>query len=257
MTHSMEECIRAELRQVEQAHGVRIIYAVESGSRAWGFASPDSDYDVRFIYVCPMEDYLRLGKRQDFIDWKLDEVLDISGWDLIKAMRLLHASNPTFLEWCNSPIKYVDTEEFQSLKQAADDNFLLNAGLHHYLHIASGTYKSSLAGKEKVSLKKYMYVLRPLLAARWILEKHTPPPVLFSDLVEAELDEGWQAKVEALVKRKMTLKERDLVPPDAEMNGYLETEIRNLLEMSKGLPKEQKRHWQPLDELFLRLIGAR
>lgn len=93
----MRKIIETKLKEIEKKENVRIIYAVESGSRAWGFASPDSDYDVRFIYVRPKDYYLRLDKTKDVIEWQLDETFDINGWDLQKALRLLHGSNPTLL----------------------------------------------------------------------------------------------------------------------------------------------------------------
>lgn len=105
----MKEIMEGKLAEIEGKENVRILHAVESGSRAWGFASPDSDYDVRFIYVRPVEHYLRLGKTRDVIEWQLDETLDINGWDLQKALRLLHSSNPTLFEWNNSPVIYKTT----------------------------------------------------------------------------------------------------------------------------------------------------
>jgi len=107
----MEKLIVQKLKEVELGENVRILHAVESGSMAWGFASPDSDYDVRFIYVREANFYLRLDKTRDVIEWQLDETLDINGWDLQKALRLLYKSNPTLFEWANSPIVYKTTEE--------------------------------------------------------------------------------------------------------------------------------------------------
>ena len=94
----MEKIIQEKLREIEEKEDVRIIMAVESGSRAWGFASPDSDYDVRFVYVRQLKDYLRLEKAKDIIEWQLDDVLDINGWDLKKALMLMHDSNPSIFE---------------------------------------------------------------------------------------------------------------------------------------------------------------
>lgn len=101
--------INEELDKIERKEGVRILHAVESGSRAWGFASPDSDYDVRFVYVRPKEDYLRLDEPKDVIEWQLDEVLDINGWDLKKALRQFAKGNVTLFEWSESPIVYRTT----------------------------------------------------------------------------------------------------------------------------------------------------
>lgn len=108
----MRKIIETKLKEIEKKENVRIIYAVESGSRAWGFASPDSDYDVRFIYVRPKDYYLRLDKTKDVIEWQLDETFDINGWDLQKALRLLHGSNPTLFEWNNSSTQYKTIEDW-------------------------------------------------------------------------------------------------------------------------------------------------
>ncbi len=133
--------IQAKLNEIEIEEQVDIILAVESGSRAWGFASPDSDYDVRFIYVRRPEDYIRLVPKKDVIEWQLDEVYDISGWDLQKALRLLHDSNPTLHEWCNSPIVYMQNEVADSLRQLTKDCFLPKKALYHYISIAEHTFR--------------------------------------------------------------------------------------------------------------------
>ena len=113
----MESIIQQKLKEIEEIEKVKIIMAVESGSRAWGFASPDSDYDVRFVYVRRLQDYLRLEKTKDVIEWQLDDVLDINGWDLKKALQLMHDSNPSIFEWCASPIVYKNSAEFEELKK--------------------------------------------------------------------------------------------------------------------------------------------
>ena len=175
----VQEIIPDKLKEIEARENIRVIHCVESGSRAWGFASPDSDYDVRFIYVRPLEYYLRLDKTRDVIEWQLDETLDINGWDLQKALRLLHSSNPTLFEWNNSPIVYKTTPEWGEISAVIDQFFQKKAGLYHYLSTAKKNYREYLKG-DMVKLKKYFYVLRPILACRWILEKQTPPPMLFS-----------------------------------------------------------------------------
>ena len=171
----MREVILQKLQELEKTEGVTILHAVESGSRAWGFPSPDSDYDVRFFYVHPREHYLRLDRTRDVIERPIDEVLDINGWDLDKTLRLLHASNPTLFEWSQSPIIYRTTELFQSFQPIIRAYFSAKSGLWHYLSMAEGNYREYLRG-EQVKAKKYFYVLRPLLACRWILERGTPRP---------------------------------------------------------------------------------
>ena len=116
----VQDIIPAKLKEIEARENIRVIHCIESGSRAWGFASPDSDYDVRFIYVRPLEYYLRLDKTRDVIEWQLDDTLDINGWDLQKALRLLHSSNPTLFEWNNSPIVYKTTLEWAEISAIID-----------------------------------------------------------------------------------------------------------------------------------------
>ncbi len=135
----VQEIIPAKLKEIEARENIRVIHCVESGSRAWGFASPDSDYDVRFIYVRPIEYYLRLDKTRDVIEWQLDDTLDINGWDLQKALRLLHSSNPTLFEWNNSPIVYKTTPEWAEISAIIGHFFQKKAGLYHYLSTAKKT----------------------------------------------------------------------------------------------------------------------
>lgn len=115
ISSKMQNVIEEQLKEIEEKENVKIIYCVESGSRAWGFASPDSDYDVRFIYVRNKEDYLKLNKNRDVIEWRLDDVLDINGWDIQKALRLLYKSNPTLIEWSMSPIVYKTTPQWEKI----------------------------------------------------------------------------------------------------------------------------------------------
>lgn len=132
----MLSIINRKLREIEEAEQVKIILAVESGSRAWGFASSDSDYDVRFLYVRQPEEYLKLKPVRDVIEWQLDDVLDINGWDAAKALRLLYQSNPTVFEWSNSPIVYRKTPEFESFRGVLSEYFSVKKGLYHYWHMA-------------------------------------------------------------------------------------------------------------------------
>ena len=159
---TIKDRIHAELNAIEEKENLTILLAVESGSRAWGFASPDSDYDVRFIYIRPQEFYLKLEKRKDVCEWALDETLDINGWDFDKTLRLLRSSNPTLFEWMSSPIVYRKHPAFDSLMVNVHEYFMSIPGLHHYLHMAEGNYREFLKG-DIVKLKKYFYVIRPIL----------------------------------------------------------------------------------------------
>ena len=191
----MEKTIARKLKEIEEKESVRILHCIESGSRAWGFASPNSDYDVRFIYVRPKEFYLRLDPTRDVIEWQLDDTLDINGWDISKTLTLLHRSNPTLFEWNASPVVYKTTAEWQKISGIINRYFAAKPGLYHYLSTAKSNYREYLKG-ETVRLKRYFYVLRPLLACKWILAEGTPPPMLFRSLAEKYLDDSVKPDVE-------------------------------------------------------------
>lgn len=248
----MQEIIPAKLQEIEQRENIRILHCVESGSRAWGFASPDSDYDVRFIYVRPLEFYLRLDKTRDVIEWQLDETLDINGWDLQKALRLLYSSNPTLFEWNNSPIIYKTTPEWAEVSSIIDYFFQRKAGLYHYLSTAKKNYREYLKG-DIVRLKRYFYVLRPILACRWILEKQTPPPILFSELADACLDKSLVPAVSDLLQLKMKTPELGVGPRIGVINDYLDSSIEEIDEIVKNIPADERVSWDELNRIFLRV----
>lgn len=248
----MKDIIQRELKKIEEWENVKIIMAIESGSRAWGFASPDSDYDVRFIYVRKEEDYLKLEKTRDVIEWKLDDVLDINGWDIKKALQLLHNSNPTVFEWCASPIVYWETEEFEWLKDILPQYFSVKKSLYHYWHTSETHYKTHLLSDE-VNIKKYFYALRPLLAAKWILYKKSAPPVLFEELMEEELEAEHVPEVNRLLDMKKTLPEIGKAPRIQIINDYIERELQEIKVAAEGI-EEQAVEWDDLNKLFLRMV---
>lgn len=244
----MKESILAEIKAIEAKENVRIIMAVESGSRAWGFASPDSDYDVRFVYIRQIEDYLKLEGQRDVIEWKLDDVLDINGWDLQKSLRLLYKSNPTFFEWCKSPIVYYQRPEFQKLEELLLHYFSPKKSAYHYLSMAKTNYRGYLQ-EDLVKVKTYFYVLRPVLAVRWILEKQSPPPVAFDNLMEACLPKDLFPIVEKLLDLKKDLPESGLYPKILELNDFIEQELTDLELAVQSLPN-QYFDWEKLNACF-------
>lgn len=246
----MEALIQEKLREIEGREDCRILLAVESGSRAWGFASPDSDYDVRFIYVRPRESYLRLNRLRDVIELPADDVLDINGWDLDKTLRLLYKSNPTVFEWFSSPLVYQTTPFAETFKSVMRRYFLSKSSLWHYLHMADGNYCESLRSGT-VKAKKYFYVLRPVLACRWILERETPPPVQFSELAESQLPEYLEDTVRELLELKINVPEIQMIPRIDILNEYLEQSIVEIGELVRQYPKESPRDWEELNSLFL------
>ncbi len=249
----MEELIKSKLIEIEKRENIRILHSVESGSRAWGFASPDSDYDVRFIYVRPKEFYLRLDKTRDVIEWQLDDTLDINGWDVLKALTLLHKSNPTLFEWNSSPLVYKTTKEWESIATIINKYFAPKSCLYHYLSIAKSNYREYLKG-ETVRLKKYFYVLRPLLACKWILAEGTPPPMLFSELMDKYLDESIREDVLKLLVLKMNKPEIAEGKRFEKINEYLDRSILEIEEQIKILPSSYEKSWDELNKVFLSVL---
>lgn len=250
----MEKRICDKLREIEEKEDVKIIMAVESGSRAWGFASPDSDYDVRFVYVRRSQDYLRLDKIKDVMEWQLDDVFDISGWDFKKALQLIHDSNPSIFEWCASPIIYRSSDAFEEMKRIRADYYSRKKSLYHYWHMASVNYQTYLQGDE-VRIKKYFYVIRPLLAAKWVIDKKTQPPMLFSELLDAELPIRLRGVIEELLELKQRMPEMGMAPQIKVLDDFIETDLEAV---KKAADEEEsvKRDWSQLNEFFYRLVAG-
>ena len=249
----MQEIIARKLAEIEKEENIRVIHAVESGSRAWGFASPDSDYDVRFIYMRPKEFYLRLDRTRDVIEYQLDDMLDINGWDLQKALRLLHSSNPTLFEWNSSPIVYKTTDEWARVQKEINDYFLAKAGLYHYLSTASSNYREYLKS-DIVKLKRYFYVIRPILACKWILDKKCPPPMLFTELAESELEDEMRPIIERLLEQKALTPEMGVAPRIDRLNEYIDVNLVALKAIVDKMPADRKADWNKLNELFLSMF---
>lgn len=228
--HPVSEAMRAKilqyLRDIEARHQVKVLFACESGSRGWGFASPDSDYDVRFVYVNRLDWYLTVEPGRDVIELPIDDELDVNGWDLRKALKLLHASNPVLLEWLRSPIVYMQDERLAPrLRELAEQQLSPDRAYYHYVSMAKKNCREHLLG-EVVRYKKYLYVLRPLLAARWIREGRGAPPMRFADLAQATLDDAALIdEINRLLEVKMRAGEAATSPRWEGIHAFILTEL--------------------------------
>lgn len=249
---SVRENILDKLSETEKSENIIILHAVESGSRAWGFASPDSDYDVRFIYVRRKNDYLRLEKTRDVIEWEINDVYDINGWDISKTLQLLHNSNPTVFEWIHSPVVYRSHNIIKELTPEIDSFFSCKSGIYHYISAALSNCKY-LEG-ENIKLKKYFYVIRPLLACRWILENGTPPPVLFQELVESVADDSIKPIIAELVRIKTEMPEAETGKHIPELDIYIENNIHDIKKYAGSIKDDKKHDWPALDGMFLKCL---
>ena len=223
MTPEFLARIHHSLHDLETRAGVRVLLAVESGSRAWGFASPDSDYDVRLVYAHPPAWYLTLDEGRDTIEQPVDDLLDLSGWELRKFLRLLRAGNATPAEWLQSPIVYhAAPGAAEVLRALLPATFDPRPILHHYLGMVRRGVEEDLAG-ETVRLKRLFYALRAGLAARWVRRRGTGPPLMLLDL-RAELPAELTAEVDALLAQKLISDEKTTVPRPAALTAFLAEE---------------------------------
>jgi len=235
------------LSEIEKDHNVEILYACESGSRIWGFESNDSDYDVRFIYVRPIEYYLsistlhRLGGFADTIECPIDKnLLDISGWDLSKALYLLNKSNCPLIEWINSPIIYRKDDEFyKEIKQVSSMFYSRDKAIYHYLHMTTKNYNQYIKNRrqrnEEVWIKKYIYVLRTLMACMWIQKNKEPIPLNIRDLIKHVSSIGYSFeltnKMSYLIDQKIKGNELGQGPADEMFDKFIEFEIDNFTDI--------------------------
>jgi predicted nucleotidyltransferase len=241
--HPIDPGIRAEvdarLAGIEAEFDVRVLYACESGSRGWGFASPDSDYDVRFIYVHPLSWYLKVSAQRDVIEVPISDELDINGWELRKALGLLKKGNATLIEWLDSPVVYRADGDFpQAIRDAARQTHQAERSFHHYVHMARKNYREYLRG-DTVRLKKYLYVLRPLLATLWIEQGRGVAPMRFQDLVETIVtNSNLRDAIDQLLAIKRAAGEAEYGQPLPIINAFIDSELSRLESVLPPLPRD-------------------
>ena len=250
----MKEAIDQQIKAIEQNNQVRVLFACESGSRAWGFASPDSDYDVRFIYAQPINNYLSIRERKDTIELPVNQELDVNGWDIRKALQLFLKSNAPLYEWLQSPIVYKADSNFSSeLKELMPTYFSHRAGCHHYLSIVRNTFENDLQGKQ-VKLKRYFYALRSLLAGLWIVENKSLPPMEFGQLRTLITNNDWNESIDILLEQKKAADEKALIDPVAFLQQWIEKTLVYCKEKADAL-EPVKHDIAVLDVLFRKYIG--
>lgn len=249
------------LKSAESEHGIKVLYACESGSRAWGFASADSDYDVRFIYVRPVEWYLsfEIERRRDVIEYPIVDEIDCGGWDVRKALYLFSRTNGALLEWLKSPIKYIEVGGLAEGLRALEAKAVNRTALcYHYSHMARSNAREYLFNN-KVKLKKYFYVLRPLLAIRYIEATSMPPPTEFQRLVDDVAPKNIKPAVMRLLNLKRNSPELGLGDPIPEINDFIhaETERHGDTFKGQGRPDILEKHevTAELDRLFREAVG--
>lgn len=251
----MEAHIKDTLRRIEDEAGCKIIYAVESGSRAWGFDSPDSDWDVRFIYVQPSNWYLSIIDHRDVIERMLPNDLDVSGWELRKALRLMRKSNPPFFEWLRSPIVYQERAEIMdALRQLAELSYSPERCYYHYRSMARGNVRNYF-DSDQVPLKKYLYVLRPILACKWISANLGPAPMEFEAMLDTLIPAGsLRADIDQLLVLKRQSGETGHGPKIGSIQAFIEQELEYM--DSVTLPARSLPGSEPIDAFFREAVAG-
>lgn len=250
----VESLIQTELDRLSEQHQIHIILAIESGSRAWGFPSRDSDYDVRIIYRHKPEWYLSVFDQKDTLNEPINGELDIAGWDLRKTLSLLYRGNAVAHEWLNSPVLYrADMEKLKDLSTFAKSAFNPLAAFSHYFYMSRN--KLETLGRESVSGKTFLYGLRTLLCARWIQVFEEAPPMEFGVLVSQFIcDSALSGEIAAMLdaKREGGESESARVSDDLIMfarNGLVELASAKDRIAERVLPADE------YDDFFRIMIG--
>jgi predicted nucleotidyltransferase len=242
--------IKNQLFQLEMEEDVKVLYACESGSRAWGFPSADSDYDIRLIYLRKPAWYLSIDPGRDVIEWEIKNGIDLSGWDLKKALPLFRKSNPPLIEWLGSPIVYLEQYSIvQQMRDLLNYYFSPTASMYHYLHMVENT-KSTYLNRNMINTKKYFYALRPLLACMWLEQERGPVPTEFQRLVDTIItDRQLKESICELIETKKSGKEMSSGSRIPEISEFIEFHFDRLNGKNFDLVKNDG-ITEELDSLF-------
>lgn len=233
----MKDKILQYLLQVESEYNIKILLACETGSRAWGFPSPDSDYDIRFIYKHKRDWYLNLHEQKDSIERMYEnKEFDLSGWDLKKSLNLLWKSNPPLIERIQSPIVYISDNNFLlGLNVLAQNSYSKIATMHHYLSMSKKIY-SEIKEKDNVKLKNLFYAIRTATACKWIEETEELPPIVFQIMLNnLALRSELKQQILDLIELKATKNEDYLHHQEPEINFFIENCINKAEKIAKSL----------------------
>lgn len=250
------QLIVERLGAIEAGHGVRILFAVEGGSRAWGFPSPDSGYDVRFVYAHPVDWYLAVAPGRDVIEHPINDDLDISGWDIRRALKLLLKPNPVVFEWLSSPVGYLGNNRLkEKLIALSEKTAYASACLHHYLQLGETRWQQHIGGRTQLDLKNYFDVLRPALAIRWVRLNPDRPPPMNIQAMSNGLDLGGETLRE--IAQLLALNSTRRETADGDRIPLLDRLIEDELAYARTSRTRRKRHnlSDEANTLFREIVG--
>jgi predicted nucleotidyltransferase len=249
----MRTTVTDMLKNIADQRDIRILFACETGSRAWGFPSPDSDYDIRFIYMHKRDWYLSLSDRKDTIEY-MDGDLDITGWDLRKCLQLLKRSNAPLIERFQSPIRYFEQPPFATeFKQLAEIYYSPTAVFYHHYSLAQKFWEE-LKSQEDVKLKSYFYLLRSLLSCHWIIQDKSLLPMDIEGLMK-KIDPERRDELRKLIRIKAGVTEKYLHPKEKELNSWIR-ELFEMLEQSKNNLGVCEQGQEKLNTFFLKMVNT-
>jgi hypothetical protein len=249
----MENEIKKTLQQIEKLNGIKILFAVESGSRVWRLESKNSDYDVRFVFIRPKKDYLRITRLKDVVEHKIDDI-DIVGFDIYKFMNLLLASNPTAIEWLQSDIVYIDRLYVKKkLFTFIENNYNPTALYYHYKSMGKQNYLKYIKSLDYLSYKKYLYAMRGLLNAQYVVDKNQIPPINFNEIVN-QMNEinVIKNKLLNIIYLKKHGQEENRVGVIKEFDNYIE----HMLKKDEILIDRHVKDYQKLQKMLFELLGV-
>lgn len=260
ITDEAKNFIQQKLKDIEINHGVRILLAVESGSRAWGFPSKNSDYDVRFVYARTTDEYLSVKQYRDVIETDItDEIvlgnqLDLNGWDIRKALQLALKSNPVLIEWLKSPIKYyADIDIVDNLLTFTNEISDIAAIENHYYNIAMNAWQQMKVDADKANIKQYCYALRPTLAIQWLRSFHNAPPMDMKTLCEGlTIDTNLLKEISDLITQKASSKEHDAMHHFPLIDLFIAQVLSTTAERNNKVVSEEKVN--KANKLFRKII---
>jgi len=253
----MKEKIITQLHHIEKENHVKIIHAVESGSRMWGFASQNSDYDVRFLYISDPRYYLSVSKQRDCIEYVDKEYdLDMMGWDIKKALELLKKSNMSVYEWMNSPIIYITHADLKAFKKLADKYWEFKKLTYAYIRLAMRNYKAYILNKKEIKFKKYLYIIRTIAACMCIEKTGKLPAITIDDLMPfVEEDNKYVAGVLTdIVKAKQNGKELMDGTSDKKLNKWIEQKIKYYEQLACNI-EDTRTDYKAMDEFLYKIVS--
>lgn len=244
--------IKQVLEQIESDYKVKILYACETGSRAWGFPSPDSDYDIRFIYRHERDWYLSLNNKKDTIEFMKDD-LDITGWDLRKCLKLLKKSNVPLIERFQSPIEYYSKEDFEkNFKKLIRKYYSPIASFYHHYSLAIKFWEE-LKEENEIRLKSYFYLTRSLLSCNWIIKDNTVLPMHIEGLMKY-IDDESKNYLRQLIALKASVNEKYRYQKDEKMQRII-LNLFDFLEVNKNDLTINDQDYTLLNNFFIKVLN--